>query len=115
MKIKETMDLNEIQETLEKNRKILLERIKSGNQESDSYESINSERSDLARQYDKKQREKLLLARAEEQLTKVEAAIQRLEKGTYGKCLSCDKFINPERLRVLPSAALCICCQQQKE
>ena len=111
----ETVDLHEIQKSLEKNRKILSERIKIEEQESGSYKSTNPERSDLARQYDRRQRKKLLLARAQEQLSEVEAALQRLENGGYGVCLSCSQPISLERLRVIPSAAFCVRCQQQQE
>lgn len=115
MKIMEPIDLQEIRKSLEENRKILFKRIKNGDQESISYETFNVGRSDLAWRYDRRQRKQLLLARAKEQLSEVEEAIHRLENCTYGKCLGCGQPINPERLRVLPSASLCIRCQQQQE
>jgi DnaK suppressor protein len=115
MKIMKTIDLQEIKRILEENRKIFKERLKNGPQETYPNGSFITERSDLARSYDQGQRNELLLTQAKEQLTEVEAALQRLENGTYGKCLDCDQPINPERLRILPSATLCIRCQQQQE
>jgi DnaK suppressor protein len=38
----------------------------------------------------------------------VEAAIQRLEAGTYGQCEVCGKPIGAARLEAKPAARLCI-------
>ncbi|HYE22779.1 MAG TPA: TraR/DksA C4-type zinc finger protein [Verrucomicrobiae bacterium] len=43
----------------------------------------------------------------EEKLTKVEAALKRIEDGTYGKCAMGDE-IEEDRLRALPEADTCI-------
>lgn len=45
-------------------------------------------------------------------LVDVEAAIARLDDGTYGTCLRCGRPIAPERLDALPWAAHCIECQR---
>ena len=37
-------------------------------------------------------------------LTDVDDALQRLDDGTYGKCLVCGKDINPRRLAAIPWA-----------
>jgi RNA polymerase-binding protein DksA len=44
----------------------------------------------------------------------VEAALARLDAGTYGTCAACGRAITPERLEALPAAALCIDCQRTK-
>jgi len=44
------------------------------------------------------------------QLTAVEAALARVEDGTYGVCTVCGKPIAPERLEVIPWAATCVAC-----
>lgn len=44
-------------------------------------------------------------------LEEVEAALAKIDNGTYGICDSCGKDISIERLEALPSAALCIECQ----
>lgn len=51
----------------------------------------------------------------EKMLSEVLAALHRIESGVYGKCTSCSKDINPERLSAFPSAPLCITCQSKKE
>ena len=43
-------------------------------------------------------------------LAEVEAAIDRLEKGTYGRCEQCGQPISPARLEAKPAARRCIAC-----
>ncbi|HLN15736.1 MAG TPA: TraR/DksA C4-type zinc finger protein [Acidimicrobiales bacterium] len=43
-------------------------------------------------------------------LNEVEAAILRLDAGTYGRCERCGKEINPARLEAKPAARRCIDC-----
>jgi RNA polymerase-binding transcription factor len=57
------------------------------------------------------QRDLALRDHAVQQLALVEAALARLDDGTYGTCLRCGKPIAPERLEALPWAAHCIDCQ----
>jgi DnaK suppressor protein len=47
-------------------------------------------------------------------LADVNAALARLDAGTYGRCTSCGNAIAPERLEALPWAAFCIDCQRSK-
>ncbi len=46
-----------------------------------------------------------------EQLQEVNAALAKIEDGTYGICDSCDKPITKKRLKVLPWATLCKECR----
>jgi len=48
-------------------------------------------------------------------LAAIDHALERVEAGTYGVCTQCGKAINPERLEVLPYAALCIACKSEME
>ena len=43
----------------------------------------------------------------------IDAALERLEAGTYGICLRCEKPIPAERLEILPYAGRCVGCQQR--
>jgi DnaK suppressor protein len=47
-------------------------------------------------------------------LADVDAAIARLDAGTYGRCTSCGNPVGDERLEALPWAAWCIDCQRTK-
>lgn len=52
--------------------------------------------------------------RAERELKRIEAALQRCDDGSYGYCLDCDEAINPRRLELDPSATLCIACAEER-
>lgn len=45
---------------------------------------------------------------ADHLLGEIEAALGRIEEGTYGRCTSCGKPIALERLEAVPYATLCI-------
>jgi RNA polymerase-binding transcription factor DksA len=52
---------------------------------------------------------------AERQLEQIEAALERIEGGSYGACAICGKPIAEERLRAVPWATLCIDDQRKQE
>lgn len=56
-----------------------------------------------------------LLDNLRRQLGETDAALVRLEDGTYGTCTNCGRPIDPERLEALPQASLCIDCKRQQE
>jgi DnaK suppressor protein len=57
------------------------------------------------------QRDLALRERATQQLTQVEAALARIDAGTFGRCARCGRDIALDRLDALPWAAHCIECQ----
>lgn len=52
--------------------------------------------------------------RAEVELGRIEAALQRCDDGSYGHCLDCDEPINPRRLDIELTATLCIKCAEAR-
>jgi len=48
-------------------------------------------------------------------LEEIDEAILRIVRGTYGKCLSCGKYIALARLHALPTTRLCIDCARTHE
>ena len=48
-------------------------------------------------------------------LSDIRSALTKLERGDYGRCDSCGEPINPQRLRALPHASLCIKCKAKSE
>jgi DnaK suppressor protein len=66
-----------------------------------------------ASQVFEQQRDLALRDRAEGQLVLVDAALVRLDEGTFGSCQRCGRPIAPERLEALPWAAHCIDCQRE--
>lgn len=45
----------------------------------------------------------------------IEEALRRIEKGDYGKCVSCGKPISFDRLEAVPHARYCIDCKSAEE
>lgn len=50
----------------------------------------------------------------ERKLADVNEALGKIEAGRYGKCDNCAKDIPPKRLEVLPTARICLDCEQNK-
>ena len=56
-----------------------------------------------------------LLKNDEDAFDQIAAAIERIEDGSYGRCVTCGIKIPKDRLKALPYAALCIQCASQQE
>jgi RNA polymerase-binding transcription factor len=65
-----------------------------------------------ASQVFEQQRDLALREKEEQHLEAVDAALARVDAGTYGHCTTCEGQIAAERLDALPWAALCIECQR---
>lgn len=48
-------------------------------------------------------------------LEAIDAALARIDAGTYGICVNCGRPIAPERLEAMPWATLCIDCKREEE
>jgi len=48
-------------------------------------------------------------------LNDVEECLRKVNEGTYGICEDCAEEISEKRLRVIPTATLCIDCKEQRE
>jgi RNA polymerase-binding protein DksA len=53
-----------------------------------------------------------LEAEAVQQIAEIEAALQRLEAGTYGVCVTCGEPVGEGRLKVRPAATQCRDCAE---
>jgi DnaK suppressor protein len=49
------------------------------------------------------------------QLREIDAALRRIDDGSYGDCERCEEPINPRRLDADPTARLCIDCASRSE
>ena len=49
------------------------------------------------------------------QLQRIELALVRIASGDYGTCQSCEEDIDPRRLKIDPTAPLCITCASVHE
>lgn len=111
-----TLDVKNIQTQLKEKRAVILSRIhmKQKNQ-SRTAARPNPDRSDLAQDYFLEERQSALVAHMEETLEQLDAALQRIDEGVYGRCTRCGKNISPQRLEALPYPELCITCKEQSQ
>src|SRR2546423_7031776 len=61
------------------------------------------------------QQEQSVLVNEQALLTEVRNALERIEKGTYGKCVVCGQPIPEKRLEALPWAARCVKDEERLE
>ncbi|HSR44390.1 MAG TPA: TraR/DksA C4-type zinc finger protein [Acidimicrobiia bacterium] len=48
------------------------------------------------------------------QLDSVDAALAKLDAGTYGRCAKCDKEIGAARMEARPTSVLCMDCKSRR-
>lgn len=53
-----------------------------------------------------------LESEAVQEIAEIEAALQRIEAGTYGTCISCGESIGGPRLQARPAATQCLDCAE---
>ena len=67
---------------------------------------------------DAMQQQQMALAeqrRRQQTLKRIEAALRRVEDGSYGECAACGEPIAAARLRMDPVIALCLDCARARE
>lgn len=103
------MDVIEIQSRLEASRAKLVARAKSPAAQ------------DLVAKADDQPTESCLATiksqlnrNASEQVSQIDRALWRLERGIYGKCAECDKPIADKRLNAIPEAESCTECLNKR-
>jgi RNA polymerase-binding transcription factor DksA len=52
---------------------------------------------------------------AEQIVREIDAALARIDDGTYGTCTRCSRPIPEERLDAVPYAVLCVACKRDEE
>lgn len=50
-----------------------------------------------------------------EEMQDIEAALLRIQQGTFGTCTDCRSDVTRERIEVYPTAKRCLLCQQRYE
>lgn len=108
-------EVSKIQEQLLEKRAEVLSRIQTAEAKQRYPGSANPDRVDLAMDFAARERRTILLSGMEQQLEQIDAALQRIEAGSYGTCTSCGKQIAEERLELLPQAPHCMHCQRAQE
>jgi RNA polymerase-binding protein DksA len=52
---------------------------------------------------------------SEHVLAAIDSALERIEDGSFGKCVTCGKEIGEDRLAAIPWATQCIDCRRREE
>ncbi|MDQ2968076.1 MAG: TraR/DksA C4-type zinc finger protein [Actinomycetota bacterium] len=92
-----------------------LQEENSGNLAEDAGEETVHDLADTATETYDRELDHTLEENSEHVLEEIEAALKRIEEGTYGTCTNCGKQIAVERLEALPWATLCIDCARDRE
>jgi RNA polymerase-binding transcription factor DksA len=77
--------------------------------------SFDQHPGDIGTETFEKERNVSLLEQVENELVEVEAAFQRLERGTHGTCQACGRPIGDERLEAMPATRFCVDDQAKAE
>jgi DnaK suppressor protein len=56
-----------------------------------------------------------LMEAEEDTLSLIEAALERVARGSFGRCIECDGPISKARLNAIPYTPVCIKCAEQRE
>ena len=77
--------------------------------------SLDDHFGDLATETHDREVEAGLEENADEVISEIDAALKRIDDGTYGLCAACGKPIGKERLEARPWATLCIDDKRRQE
>jgi RNA polymerase-binding transcription factor DksA len=108
--------LDEERRRLEETR-VAAQDLVSGNSEEATQElaSYDQHLADEGTETFERERDISVLQRVEAQLGEIDAALARIEAGTYGTCELCGKPIGDERLEAMPAARYCLEDQARAE
>jgi DnaK suppressor protein len=84
-------------------------------QEKDEYSGYGNHVAEAATETFEAERDLSLIANLEQMRGHVEAALKRIEDGSYGLCQTCGNPIPRERLEALPFADQCVSCKSRKD
>ena len=109
---------NELKKMLEDRRRELLNEVQGkirdaraeGGKERDVLDQGESSEVDIQEDI-----EFALIQMKAETLNKIDAALRRLDEGSYGDCFECGEEIAEARLRALPFAVRCKDCEEARE
>jgi RNA polymerase-binding protein DksA len=117
-----TLDLNHFRDRLLEERKRAqdaLEYLQKDDQglledEREEIQSDNHIADDATSTYDR-ELDATLEDNEERMLDAIDAALKRIDEGTYGICTNCGEPIPAERLEAVPWATTCIDCKRKEE
>ena len=70
--------------------------------------TLDQHPADLGTETFEREKDTALLATLEREISEIDAALERIEAGTYGKCERCGGDIGSERLEAVPVTRFCV-------
>jgi DnaK suppressor protein len=107
--------IEEITRDLSRRRSSLLQDVAENQDEMAAIEQQESELEESAQKDRLNRVTSRLKERDRQKIRDIEAALDRLATGSYGKCEKCGRGIGTDRLRALPTTTLCIHCAAARE
>ena len=80
-----------------------------------SKQSYSNHLADLGTDYMEKEKNFYYASQEGHYLRSLDNALERMERGEYGKCQECGCLISSKRLEAVPGAKLCIECKSKSE
>ena len=112
-----TSRYNELRKMLEERRRELMNSVQGKMRDVRSAEGRDREVLDQGESSEVDIQEDIefaLIQMKSETLNKIDAALRRLEEGSYGDCFECGDEISGARLRALPFAVRCKDCEEAR-
>jgi len=105
-----------IKEMLMKMRKELIKEIsESARTEKDDFKGEIGDMYDHASNERERELTLLLGERERDKLAEIDAALERIEDGTFGICEECEEKIHSGRLKAMPFTTVCVNCKSKEE
>jgi len=85
----------------------------TGGETSGSFSDVPTHPGDLGTHYFEEEMTLNLLENEEKLIEEVNAALERIEQGSFGCCEECQRTIAPERLDAVPYTRYCVNCAKK--
>ncbi len=79
-----------------------------------NYDDDERDEDDYAHEVADYDRNSAIVRELESRLRDIKKTREKIKGNIYGKCEACSSDINPERLKVMPIASLCMVCAKKK-
>ncbi len=117
------LELDRYREMLEKERQRMVHQIRNidASQDQDESEALSElsdyddHPADVATETFEREKDRALRTNAQRTVERIDSALRKMERGTYGLCDICGKEIPAGRLDAVPYATLCVKCQTDVE
>lgn len=74
----------------------------------DELSTVDNHPADLATELYDREKDMALKVHNDDLLTQIDAALEKIQAGTYGVCATCGEMIPYDRLRAIPYTAFCV-------